>query len=87
MDIEHQLVAGVEPPCEAVGLHVRRGAGLPKQEVAIGVERAAHNGEIHAGESFARRDFLQVRGGHAVHQQIGVMHQAAVAGRISMDFT
>ena len=73
VDVEHQLVAGVEPPREAVGLDVRRGAGLPEKEVAVGIEGAAHDGEIHAGETLPGA-ISCVRGGRAVDQQIGVMH-------------
>ncbi len=78
--IQHQLVARIEPPREPVPLHMRRAARFPEQEMAIGIERAAHNHQVHSAEALSRRGFLQARRSRAVHQQIGMVDQPARAG-------
>ena len=84
VDIEHQFVAWVETPCESIGLDVRRAPRFPKQEIAVGIERAAADDEVHAGKALPRRRFLQVRRSRAIDQQIGMMHHARLA-RFDLD--
>ena len=71
---------GIQAPRESIRLDVRRAAGLPEQEIAVGIERAAADHQVHAGKAFAGRGLLQVRRSRAVHQQVGVMHHARLAG-------
>ena len=80
MHVEHQVVARVEPPGEPRRLDVRRAARFPEEEVAGGIERAAHEYEVHAGKSFAGRGLQRARRSRAVHQQVGVVDQSALAG-------
>src|ERR1700722_14131728 len=59
---------------------MRSAARLPEKQMAVGVEWAAHNCQIHAWESFAGTGLLRARRSRTVHQQIGVVDQSAVAG-------
>ena len=52
MDVEDEVVAGVETPGHAVGLDEGGGIGLPEEEVAVGVEAVAGvHEELHAGNA------------------------------------
>ena len=80
MRVEHQPIAGVEPPGQAVRLDVGLASRLPEKEVAIvGFVDAALVGDVHARESLARRHLLAERPPGAVDQKIGVMHGVPVA--------
>ncbi len=78
--VKHQLIAWIQAPRKPRGLDMRRATGFPKQEIAVGIERAAANYQVHAGKAFARRGLVKVRRSRAVDQQIGVMHHARLAG-------
>ncbi len=49
--VQDQVRRGVCAPRHAVGFLPWNAAGLPEQEMAVGIERVRFNAEIHAGES------------------------------------
>src|SRR5437899_3432143 len=51
MNVQHQIVAGVETPCKTVRLHHRTAAGLPEEKVAVRVKGTTHQDHVHSGES------------------------------------
>ena len=54
VSVEHQVIARIEPPCQAFRLHVRSAAWLPKQEMpVIGFGQRAIDHDVHPGETLA----------------------------------
>src|SRR6202041_79651 len=51
--VQYQIRAGIEFPGEAVWLDPWRTSGLPEKKVAVEIENAVLNTEIHAGETCA----------------------------------
>ena len=79
--VEHQIASRIEPPRHSVRLGIRNAPRLPIQKCAVvGIVNAALDHGVHAGEPRAGRDLLCARRACAIHVQIGVMHQALVAG-------
>src|SRR5262249_25132079 len=81
--IEDQIVFRIKTKREPRWLYNGRAAWLPKEKVAVGIERLGLDLQFHSGEATAGRAFLAARRLSAVYKKIGVMHKALVAG---MDF-
>ncbi len=80
MSVENEIGAGIEFPRKAVRFDPRGAARFPEKEVAVEIENAVLNAEIHAGKARSGLDFLEARGARAIHQQVCVMHAVRNAG-------
>ena len=78
--VQDKVGSLVEAQRHSIGLDVRHGAGLPEEEMAVGIEDLRLDHDVHAAETCAGLFFLLARNFLAVDQDIGVMHQALVAG-------
>ncbi len=73
MDIQHQIITGIERPRQAIGLAPWNGAGFPKEKVTIEVERAAEDGDVHSREACARDRLSSAQCASAIDDEIGMM--------------
>ncbi len=79
MRVEHQFIARIETPRQAVRLLPGRAAGLPEQEVAVEIEGGALDRQIHSGEAGAWFLLQAARRAGTVDDQVGVMHREFIA--------
>src|ERR1700688_2718728 len=79
MNVEHQVGARIESQGHAVGFGVRRCSRLPEEEMTVGIKCFGLNFNFHSAEAGPRERFLCTSRLHAIHQNIGVMHDTLVA--------
>jgi len=83
VSVENQVVARIETEGHVVRFGLDNGSGLPKKEMAVGIERFGFDLQFHAGETAAGGFFLAASGLRAIDDEICMMNEAAFTG---MDF-
>ena len=78
--VENEVGTFIEPKLHPCRLDVRHGSRLPEKQVTIRIENLGLEPYFHPAKAGARRGFSASQFFFAVHQNIGVVHVAFVAG-------
>ena len=60
--VQNKVCAFVQAQCHAVGFDVGNGAGLPEQQMAVGIEDLGLDADLHSSEAGAGLGFALARG-------------------------
>src|SRR5580704_6907576 len=80
MCVENEVRARIEAKRHPLRLDVRDGARLPEEQVAVRIEYLRLDANLHAAKTGAGLGFALARGTGAIDENVGMMHEALVAG-------